>query len=270
MGEDFEKTVIEESQVAYKCKNGYFNASTLQYPEELQATCDKNILFQGVLPFWTIDGQMMSLKDQSSCLTTTECMIPPPLIEGLVHTWNGADSLGSSIRYTCHMDGERALTKFETKNSETTPLEALGLDTRYFLFRSKVKDVIIDMRITSSDRVYIYLSFNPRQLNNTFLVQIDKDKVSINRVLIIGGTNLGIDMINEIDIKQFVNDIKNMRLVIGSNKIYIGYWDWENQIDYHKFLVGNLNEHFYIGFSSYTEALWEVSNGKNGNHKYAF
>ena len=57
--------------------------------------------------------------------------------------------------------------------------------------------------------------------------------------------------------------VKNVRIVVGaSDKLYIGYWDSEDQLIYKDFVVGDLDRYFYIGFSSYSKASWEVSNGR--------
>ncbi len=186
----------------------------------------------------------------------------------MVHNWNGSKLVESSFQYSCHMNGERALTKFLIQNEYKTALKA---DIKYFPFRTEVKAVIINMRIKATENVYIYLSPSPKLENNTFFIQIFQEKVSINRFSYLYGSSerdLNTLTIAEQTINQFRNMIKNVRIVIGStDKIYIGYWDPEDQLIYKDFVVGDLDQFLYIGFSSYSKSSWEVSNGNKPSTK---
>ena len=272
-------TVVDESVTTYRCnEDKYLNFSSLQYPQEINATCSDNKIFQDKLPFWTIDQRILPLNEDSLCLGTTECSLPPSDISEMIHTWNGSKLVESSFQYSCHMNGERALTKFSTQNEYKTALTALKADIKYFPFRTEVKAVIIDMRIKATEKVYIYLSPSPKLENNTFFIQIFQEKVSINSfTYLYGNYERDLDTLKMADqtINQFKNMVKNVRIVVGaSDKLYIGYWDSEDQLIYKDFVVGDLDRYFYIGFSSYSKASWEVSNGTNlklrSDNSYSF
>ena len=265
MSEDTSLTVVDESTTTYRCgENEYLNVSSLQYPEVINATCSKNKIFKDKLPFWTIDQRILPMNNKM-CIGTTECSLPPTEISEMVHTWNRSKLVGSSFQYSCHMSGERALTNFSTNNEKITALTALTADIKYFPFRTEVKAVIIDMRIGATEKIYIYLSPTPKLENNTLLLEIYQEKVSINRFSYLYGSyerNLDTITIANETINQFKNTVKNIRMVIGTpEKIYIGYWDSEEQLTYKDFVVGNMDKYFYIGFSSYSEASWDVSSG---------
>ena len=272
MSGDTVMTIVDESVTTYRCnEDKYLNFSSLQYPQETNAICSKNKIFQDKLPFWTIDQRILPLNDDSLCLGTTECSLPPSEISEMVHTWNGSKLVDSSFQYSCHMNGERALTKFSIQNEYKTALTALKADIKYFPFRTEVKAVIIDMRIKATEKVYIYLSPSPKLENNTFFIQIFQEKVSINRFSYLYGSSerdLNTLKIAEQTINQFKNMVKNVRIVIGStDKIYIGYWDLEDQLIYKDYVVGALDQFLYVGFSSYSKSSWEVSNGNKPSTK---
>ena len=267
ISEDTAITVVGESFTTYRCNGDkYLNFSSLQYPQETNATCSKNKIFQDKIPFWTIDQRILPLNDDSLCIGTTECSLSPSEITEMIHTWDGSNLVDSSFKYSCHMNGERALASFSTNNAYKSPLDAMTDNIKYFLFRTEVKAVIIDMRITATEKVYIYLSSAPKLENNTLFLQIFQEKVTIYRFSYLYGSyerNLNTLTIADHTINQFKNKVKNVRVAIGSSdKIYIGYWDSEDQLIYKDFVVGDLDRYFYIGFSSYSEASWEVSNGK--------
>ena len=267
MSADTSMTVVDESITTYRCNGDrYLNFSSLQYPQETNATCSKNKIFQDKLPFWTIDQRILPLNDDSLCIGTTECSLPPSEITGMIHTWNGSYLVDSSFKYSCHMNGERALANFSTNNAYKSALAAMTEDIQYFSFRTEVKAVILDMRIKATEKVYIYLSSAPKLENNTLFLQIFQEKVSIYRFSYLYGSyerNLETLTITDQNINQFKNKVKNIRIAIGaSDKIYIGYWDSEDQLIYKDFVVGDLDWYFYIGFSSYSKASWEVSSGK--------
>ena len=267
MSEDTAMTVVDESITTYRCNGDkYLNFSSLQYPRETNATCSKNKIFQDKLPFWTIDQRILPLNDDSLCIGTTECSLPPSEITGMIHTWDGSYLVESSFNYSCHMNGERALANFSTNNAYKSALAAMSEDIQYFSFRTEVKAVILDMRIKATEKVYIYLSSAPKLENNTLFLQLYQEKVSIHIFSYLYGSyerNLETLTIMDHNINQFKNKVKNIRIVIGaSDKIYIGYWDSEGQLIYKDFVVGDLDWYFYIGFSSYSKASWEVSSGK--------
>ena len=267
ISEDTAITVVDESFTTYRCNGDkYLNFSSLQYPQETNATCSKKKIFQDKIPFWTIDQRILPLTDDSLCIGTAECSLSPSAITEMIHTWDGSNLVDSSFKYSCHMNGERALANFLTNNAYKSALDAMTNDIKYFLFRTEEKAVIIDMRITATEKVYIYLSSAPKLENNTLFLQIFQEKVTIYRFSYLYGSyerNLNTLTISDHTINQFKNMIKNVRVAIGSSdKIYIGYWDSEDQLIYKDFVVGDLDRYFYIGFSSYSEASWEVSNGK--------
>ena len=138
ISDDTEMTVVDESTITnYKCNDKkYLNFSSLKYPNDVNATCSKNKIFQNKLPFWTIDEKLLPLEKSPICVGNAECSLPPSEISEMIHTWNGSMNVGSSFQYSCHRDGERALTKFLTHNSDNNAQTALEADTRFFLFRS--------------------------------------------------------------------------------------------------------------------------------------
>ena len=96
-------TVVNESVTTYRCnEDKYLNFSSLQYPQEINATCSDNKIFQDKLPFWTIDQRILPLNEDSLCLGTTECSLPPSDISEMIHTWNGSKLVESSFQYSCH------------------------------------------------------------------------------------------------------------------------------------------------------------------------
>ena len=81
---------VDEKTVIYRCKDRkVFNFPSLNFPSEVEARCEKNKLFNGLLPFWKIDGIPFLINDDVLCISTEECRgQPPEMSSQLSNTWH--------------------------------------------------------------------------------------------------------------------------------------------------------------------------------------
>ena len=76
---DTELQMVDKKTVIYRCKDRkVFNFPSLNFPSEVKARCEKNKLFNGLLPFWKIDGIPSLINDDDLCISTEECRGQPP------------------------------------------------------------------------------------------------------------------------------------------------------------------------------------------------
>ena len=263
ISDDTSMSIIDRESVRYTCNDGkYFNYSSLDYPEEVTATCSAGELFQGHVPFWKIADVELPIHGQPLCLSDEECVFSPPAIPELIHTWDGSMRVGTSLTYTCQMDGDRALASFVTENNKKTAVEALNEDVKYFPFRTESKNVIMDMRINSPHQSYIYFASSPKLVNNTYYLKVEKRKLSLYQLVYLWG-ELEEQLIGE-QFTTLIDDKKDIWIAIGSEqKLYIGYWsETYVQIPYRSFDIANLDVLLFTGFSSSRKTSWDVLNGE--------
>ena len=234
----------------------------------MEARCEKNQLFQGLLPFWKIDGIPFPFNGNDAlCLSTEECPAQPPKMSSqLTNTWQkNQNKVNTKIKYFCHMNGDRGLAKFETRNENKDVLGALEGDFKVYPSKEGNKYTVVTLRVYFSQPVYIYLAQSPHELLSMYSLEIGFGTIKLrshdfHTVFKNPETNLLV----ENTMPQPVNHTYDIWIVFGhTNGLRIGSWNSKNEIKTHVYHdIWNLDQLSYIGFSSRNKASWEVPNGK--------
>ena len=161
------------------------------------------------------------------------------------------------------MDEDRGLAIFETNNENKEAMDAMESDIKYFLYRSKNKNSMIQFRVKSEDPIYVYFANSSQELrNNTYCIQIENNKITFLQFANLWDLWEKV-VIEEKGISAVENDFNDFWvLVSATKKLHIGIWNKEAVKKTYAFYdIANLDSLNFIGFSSFTHASWEAMNG---------
>ena len=119
---DFIKTTVETAgeswqrrQASLSCEQeeSFLLLPDLNFPAELEARCEPNLLFGGNFPYWEIQSLDYPTTTQLDCLNTRTCRDFPELSNtmdrrGFMDNFDQVNSVvGDTFQYFCNMEGAR-------------------------------------------------------------------------------------------------------------------------------------------------------------------
>ena len=258
--------MTDKDTAVYKCKeDGFFyNYPLLDYPTEITATCNQNQLFEGLLSFWQIPGITFPAEGKNLCIDKKECLADLPKVSSvLTHTWNGSILIDTQFIYFCEMGGLRGLEIFNTSNDGKEAIEAINASVEFFKYRSSNSKAVIKLRTVFSEKVYIYLSTHQKIENQSYVIEVESGNIKILSV----DENQNFNLIKAKGIPKQIDQTYDLWLGIQTtNKLYIGSWKPDGETTTHILQTLDFLDHLYfVGFSSFSHATWEVQNGKSNN-----
>ena len=90
------------------CLDNYFVMPEVGFDAIFSITCEKNLIFGGIFPYWRLPGTDYPAVTERECVNALECLDRPYLGPGIANTFNHLNyRIDNTFEYYCHMHGER-------------------------------------------------------------------------------------------------------------------------------------------------------------------